>query len=98
MRLTLASAAACEKLANERCTPGRAVDVTDSAVRSPYIDASTDAAAALTVAWAPGYDGSGAVVDSGVHAGSAAVAGLPSASAARIAVTGRHRRYVYLAS
>src|SRR5215472_13008134 len=35
---------------------------------------------------------------SGVQFGSAGVSGLPSVSAARIAVTGRQKLYVYLAS
>jgi len=50
------------------------------------------------VACAPGYEGSGAVGDSGVHAGSATVPGLSSLSAAWMAVIGRQKPYAYLAS
>src|SRR5262245_35320936 len=44
------------------------------------------------------YDGCAGVAISGVQVGSAAVAGLPSVSAARMAVTGRQKLYVYLVS
>src|SRR3954447_8426032 len=98
MRLTVASSAASVKLWNERSTPGTALEVAVKEKSLPYVDASTLAAAALIVPCAPGYDGSGAVGDSGVQFGSATVSGLPSVSAARIAVTGRQNAYVYLAS
>src|SRR5262245_23241096 len=99
MRLSPASCAAPLKLVNERVTPGVAGEVTAKLCASPYTLASTVAAAALSVLCAPGYDGSGAVLPaSGSHAGSPTVFGLPSASASRIAVTGRHSRYAYFAS
>jgi hypothetical protein len=45
-----------------------------------------------------GYDGSAAVTASGVQSGSPIVAGLPSVSARRMAVTGRHSWKWYFAS
>src|SRR3954469_20102096 len=98
MRLTVASSAASVKLWNERSTPGTALEVAVKEKSLPYMERSTIAAAALTVPCAPGYDGSGAVAESGVQVGSATVSGLPSASAFLIAVTGRHRAYAYFAS
>jgi hypothetical protein len=44
------------------------------------------------------YEGFGGVLSSGVQFGSATVSGLPVWSASRMAVIGRHRLYVYLAS
>src|SRR5262245_50486171 len=44
------------------------------------------------------YDGCAGVTISGAQVGSAAVSGLPSVSAARMAVTGRQKLYSYLAS
>ena len=58
----------------------------------------TLAAALLTQEWADGYSGWSGVGRKGVQAGSASVASLPSVSAARMAVTGRQKLYVYLAS
>src|SRR5262245_29754483 len=99
MRLRPASRAAAEKLVNERVTPGNAGDVSEKDCSSPYTLARTSAAAALIVLCAPGYDGSGAVFPaSGSQFGSATVAGLPSLSASRIAVTGRQSAYAYFAS
>src|SRR6266851_466225 len=73
MRLTLASFAAAEKLVNERSTPGSTSEVTAKLSRSLWKKvASTSAPAALTTACAPGYDGSSAVVASGVQLTSAA--------------------------
>src|SRR2546430_13528604 len=98
MRLSVASSAAAERLSNERVTPGNTSDVTVKWSRSRLsTEMSTSNAAALITACAPGYEGSGVVLPtSGSHAGSLTVLGLSSVSAARIAVTGRHRLYVYL--
>src|SRR5262245_40519077 len=57
----------------------------------PNASARARAELAPTHAMLPGYDGYGGVVMSGVHAGSAAVFGLRSSSARRIAVIGRQR-------
>ena len=56
------------------------------------IDSSTATTAEVTQPCALGYSGWFGVVRSGDHVASMSVAGLPSVSAARIAVTGRHRR------
>src|ERR1051325_1961738 len=98
MRLTLASSAASERLTKERSTPGSAGEVAVKATSLPYAAARMSAPAVLIVPCAPGYEGSGAVADSGVQFGSPVVSGLSSASAPRIAVTGRQKRYAYLAS
>src|SRR5437868_5303425 len=97
-RLIPASSAAWEKLVNERVTPGIASDVVVKAVWSPKNAARTVLAAPLKVLWPESYDGKLGVVRSGVQVGSAAVAGLPSVSAARMAVIGRQKLYVYFAS
>jgi hypothetical protein len=59
---------------------------------------STAAPEALIVLCAPGYEGSAAVTARGVQVGSPTVAGLPSVSARRMAVTGRHSWKWYFAS
>src|SRR5581483_3101642 len=84
MRLWPASFAASVNFLNDRPTPAHvAVKPTWSV---PKKAASAWAAAML------------GVVRSGVQVGSGAVAGLPSVSPARIAVTGRQKLYSYLAS
>src|SRR4029453_14278521 len=98
MGLRLASSAASEKLVKVRSTPGRTSEVTAKAPLLPKNLDSTSAPAALTTACAPGEGGSRGVVASGVQFGSAAVAAFPSLSAARIAVIGRQKWYVYLPS
>src|SRR5689334_2568828 len=99
MRLRPASCVAALKLSNERVTPGSTGDVSENDWSSPKKAASTSAPAALIVLCAPGYDGSAGVLPaSGSQFGSATVAGLPSVSARRIAVTGRQSWYMYFAS
>src|ERR1700688_4716832 len=98
MRLRLASLSASAKLSKERVTPGSTSEVTTklNGLR-PKTALSTNSLPALIAACAPGYDGSAAVlVGCGSQFGSAAVSGLPSVAAARIAVTGRQKLYVYL--
>src|SRR3954451_16487696 len=97
MRLRPASVAASWNERKWRVVPGRLSLVTVMSARGPNALASTVAAAALIELWAPGYDGSGAVVVSAFHVGSAARAALPGVPA-RMAVIGRHTLYVYLAS
>src|SRR6478752_10376281 len=46
--------------------------------------------------WPDGWSGKAGVASSGVHIGSATVAGLPSVSARRIAVIGRQKFQKYL--
>ena len=53
----------------------------------------TSAAAVADTARMDGYSGNGGVTKKGVQVGSPAVSGTPSASPARIAVTGRTKRY-----
>src|SRR5213078_1836833 len=59
---------------------------------------STPAAAPLTTAWLETYSGCAGVASSGAQAVSGAVAPLPSDAARRMAVTGRQKTYVNLAS
>src|SRR5438552_15192905 len=99
MRLSEHSWAVAEKLVNDRVTPGRLSELKVKEMASvPKKAARTAALAPLTPLWPEVYDGWFGVTSSGVQAGSAAVSGLPSVSAARIAVTGRQKLYVYLAS
>src|ERR1700730_1175766 len=98
MRLRPASFAAAWNPSNDRVIPGRASEDTVRCVFGSKKAESTAAAASLMALWAPGYDGSAAVGTRGVHGGLPIVAGLPSVSAKRMAVTGRHSWYVYLAS
>src|SRR6478752_5818569 len=49
-----------------------------------------------TQLWPDGWSGNAGVASSGVHVGSATVAGLPSVSARRIAVIGRQKFQKYL--
>src|SRR6478672_9243424 len=64
----------------------------------PKKAASTAAAPALLPLWPEMYDGWLGVLRYGAQVGSGAVASLPSVSAARIAVIGRQKLKVYLAS
>src|SRR5262245_2091608 len=64
----------------------------------PKKAARTAADAPLTPLWPELYDGWAGVARNGAQAGSAAVSSLPSVSAARMAVTGRQKLYVYLLS
>src|SRR5438552_18615602 len=99
MRLSEHSWAVAEKLVNDRVTPGRLSELKVKEMASvPKKAARTAALAPLTPLWPEMYDGWAGVTRNGVQAGSAAVSGLPSVSAARIAVTGRQKLYVYLAS
>src|SRR5216117_3939165 len=59
---------------------------------------STAPSDADTMQWAHGYSGCIGVSMNGVQLGSRSVASLPSTSPLRMAVTGRQRWYVYLAS
>src|SRR5262245_2044117 len=99
MRLWPASAAAAEKLANERVTPGRKSDpVVKLTASVPKKFTNTAAADELKVLWPEVYDGKFGVPKSGVQVESCVVAALPSASAPRIAVTGRQKLTTYFAS
>src|SRR6185295_3863388 len=64
----------------------------------PISAASTAPRVADTMQWAHGYSGCIGVSMNGVQPGSRSVASLPSRSPLRMAVTGRQRLYVYLAS
>src|SRR5262249_9354940 len=64
----------------------------------PTACARTWASALVTQPCCEGYSGWFGVVVSGDQVGLAVVWGFPSMSALRIAVIGRHRRYVYLES
>src|SRR5262245_59360233 len=98
-RLTADSAAACEKLVNERLPTAASSDGTVKAMLSvPKKLLSTVAAAPLNVLWPEVYEGKFGVTSSGAQVGSAVVAEFPSVSAARMAVTGRQRLSTYLAS
>src|SRR5687768_4767632 len=99
MRLMPASAAASEKVANDRVTPGITSDVVVKLMSSDSKNvASTAAPAALNVLWPDVYDGNGGVAISGVQVGSGSVAPLPSRSPLRIAVTGRQKSNSYFES
>src|SRR5262249_16410410 len=98
-RLRAFSLAAAEKLANERVTPGRSGVVEVKAMPSVPKNPARAVAAAAPYALCPDeYDGCAGVGISGVQSGSIRVSGLPSVSAARMAVTGRQKLYVYLVS
>src|SRR5262245_35941575 len=99
-RASLTSRTASEKLSNECVTPpGRLSVVSEKPTASvPKKAASTAAAAALWPLWPEIYEGWFGVTSSGVQVESGRVSGLPSVSAARIAVTGRQKLYSYLAS
>src|SRR5499425_2757366 len=66
--------------------------------RPPSSASSTAPSDADTMQWAHGYSGCIGVSMNGVQLGSRSVASLPSASPLRMAVTGRQKLYVYLAS
>src|SRR5262245_10048297 len=93
-----ASSAACWKLRNVRVKPGRPSEVLVKRTLLPKKRVSTSHAAALKVLCPEVYDGNAGVTSSGVHDGSAVVSGLPSVSAARMAVTGRQKLKWNLAS
>src|SRR5689334_4314450 len=79
--------------------PGAVALVIDTAViSSPSTPRSTAATAADEMQCAHGYSGCIGVSPSGNQSASRGVAALPVRSALRIAVTGRHRLYVYFAS
>src|SRR5262245_46538078 len=91
-RLRAFSAAAAEKLAYERVTPGRSGGVEVKATASVPKKPARAVAAAAPYALCPDeYDGCAGVTSSGAQVGSARVSGLPSVSAARMAVTGRQK-------
>src|SRR5260370_425111 len=99
MRLWPASAAAASKLANDRVTPGRPSEPALKLWSGPNRDVRTAAAAPLTVLCAEVYEGKFGVTISGVQVGSDSVAGLRELSPEnRMAVTGRQKLSVYLAS
>src|SRR3954447_9094301 len=97
MRLRPALVAAASNDAKWRTTPGMASEATLRLTWCPNWAVSTLAAAALTALCAPGYDGSGAVLASAFHVGSAVTPGLPGVPA-RIAVIGRQNWKWYLPS
>jgi hypothetical protein len=74
------------------------VTVNEAGLTGPANRSSTCSAAPAKPAWPLGYSGPAGVGTSEVQSGSATVSGSPSVSAARIAVTGRHSRYLNLAS
>src|SRR6266704_3261811 len=98
MRLMPASSAACWKFANDRVYGCDRSPRDVNGTLPPSKSLSTVAAPPLKVLWPEVYVGNGGVANSGVQVGSAVVAGLPSMSALRIAVTGRQSWYVYLES
>src|SRR5262249_32033507 len=98
IRLLPASCAASVNLSNDRTSPGKPGDVMLKLTRSPKNEASAWAADSLWMACKDTYDWWLGVAIRGVQVGSALVSGLPSVSAARIAVTGRQKLYSYLAS
>ena len=98
MRLRPASCAAWLKLLKLRLTPGSVALVVVKALLSPNAAASTLDAAALKVLWPETYSGCGGVISSGRHASSTEVAALLSRSASWMAVSGRHKPKLYLAS
>src|SRR6266404_9714103 len=65
---------------------------------APISATSTAPRAADTMQWAHGYSGCMGVSMNGVQPGSGTVASFPSSSPLRMAVTGRQKLYVYLAS
>jgi transposase InsO family protein len=80
----------CRREAGEVPRPFKDSEVTPKVNRSPRLDFKTSAPAKLRALWAPGYEGSGAVLtDSGSQFGSGSVLGLPSSPASSTAVTGR---------
>src|SRR5262249_51268479 len=98
-RASLTSRTASEKLSNPCVTPpGRLSVVSEKRMSSVRKKAASTAAAALWPLWPEMYEGWFGVTSSGVQVESARVAALPSLSAARMAVTGRQKLYVYLAS
>ena len=90
-RALLDSMGKSEKRANVRGLPGNVGDSMMKGNSSPNTDVSTTAPAAETMVCAAGYSGCGGVARSGVQVGSGSVAGLPSVSAAGMAVTGRQK-------
>src|SRR6266850_1068259 len=79
--------------------PAIGLDELSFGVGPPPISASSTAPRdADTMQWAQGYSGCIGVSMNGVQPASRSVALLPSLSALRIAVIGRQRLYVYLAS
>jgi len=79
-------------------TVDRSIAPIGIAKSEPNTELITASAAPLKVLCPDIYSGKGGVVTSGSHWGSAVVLGLLSVSAWRIAVTGRHKLYSYLAS
>src|SRR5262245_35629766 len=99
MRLRPDSCAAWLKLVKVRSFANGVSDFSVKVMLSvPKKPASTAAPAALNVLCPDVYDGNGGVGISGVQSLSATVSGLPSVSAARMAVTGRQKLYSYFAS
>src|SRR5262245_19103354 len=99
MRLTPASSAACAKVVKDRgacCARGSPASV--NVKSGPKNAVRTTSAAPLNVLWPETWAGNGGVVRMGVQARSAVASGLPSASAWRMAVTGRQRLVAYFAS
>src|SRR5450759_4572179 len=89
---------ASESLLKLRSTPGKPLEVTVNSTLSPKKDSRTVTAALLTPEWAEGYSWKYGVTSSGSHPASGFVSGLPSSAACAIAVTGRQKLNVVLAS
>src|SRR5690242_8199397 len=96
MRASTSSFSGCCTFVNVRVSPGKRVLVTSSlSLFVPKNDRIASSAALSSPMWPDGCSGYGAVI-SAVHVGSAAVAGLPSSSAPRIACHGRQKSKWYL--
>src|SRR4030095_3629820 len=100
MRATATSCTNSPTLAHVRTAPPAAelAELSFGDGRPPSSASSTAPSDADTMQWAHGYSGCMGVSMNGVQLGSRSVASLPSRSPLRIAVTGRERLYVYLAS
>src|SRR5262245_66500695 len=92
-----ASSAAWAKLVNDRVTVPLS-DVVENGRSAPKYAARIVLAAPLNVLCPLVWSGNGGVTISGSHAASFSVRSLPSMLAARMAVTGRQKLYVYFAS
>src|SRR5436309_1642272 len=98
MRAFFTSSSASVKLRNERDTPSKRSLVTSKRVCSPNSFARIVVAAPLTHEWPDGYSGCAGVAKSGVQVASVVVAALPTSAVSRMAVIGRQKLNVYLAS
>src|SRR5262250_3447036 len=100
MRATATSRTNSSTLDHVRSTPPAAelAELSFGDGRPASSASSTAPSDADTMQWAHGYSGCIGVSMNGVQLGSRSVASLPSRSPLRMAVIGRQRLYVYLAS